>query len=82
MVGRGGDMSRTFELVCHETRQRLWIGQGREEMTNLYVYPAARERLRSFLAATKGKPLVLLCSDTDYGDWIDYDDFGAGDDYE
>lgn len=51
-------------------------------MTNLYVYPAARERLRSFLAATKGKPMVLMCSDTDYGDWVDYDDFGAWEDYE
>lgn len=75
-------MSRTFELVCHETRQRLWIGQGREEMTKLYTSPPAAERLRSFLAATKGKPFVLMCSDTDYGDWIDYDDFGTGDDYE
>lgn len=51
-------------------------------MTKLYTSPPAAERLRSFLAATKGKPLVLMCTDTDSGDWIDYDDFGAGEDYE
>lgn len=70
-------MSRTYELVCRETRQKLWVGQGREEMDNLYSTPNALELLRGFLVATKGKALVLMCTDTEDGDWGDYEDFDA-----
>jgi len=55
-------MSTTFHLVCHETKQTLWIGQGRGgEMTTLYYgEPETMGRLRAFLNATAGKPLVLM----------------------
>lgn len=69
-------MSQTFEIVCHETRQKIWVGQGWAEMTNFYsAEPVTMERLRRFLVATKGKPLVLMCAETDAGDWHDYEDF-------
>lgn len=57
-------MSQTFSLVCHETRQALWVGQGREGvMTSLYGSGEHLERLADFLRQTSGKPLVLLCDD-------------------
>lgn len=72
-------MSQTFELVCHETRQKIWIGQGHGAMTGFYTKkPEVMERLRRFLVATKGKNLVLMCTDTDDGDWGDYDEFEYG----
>lgn len=59
-------MSRTFSLVCHDTKQRIWIGQGYEEMSSFYFgHRELMERLRRFFNATKGKNLVLLCDDTD-----------------
>lgn len=59
-------MSQTFSLVCHETRQTLWIGQGhRGVMSSLYAGEEQLTLLRTFLAATIGKPLVLVCNDTD-----------------
>lgn len=69
-------MSQTFELVCHETRQKIWIGQGRGEMTSFYTgEPETMRRLRRFFVATKGKPLVLMCTDTEDGDWHEYEEF-------
>lgn len=69
-------MSQTFELVCYETRQKIWIGQGWGTMTSFYYgMPEVMERLRRFLVATKGKNLVLMCTDTDNGDWCDFDEF-------
>lgn len=66
-------MSRTFNLVCHETRQSLWIGQGPDRLTILYGNQT--ERLIRFLNATKGHPLFVLCDATDEGDWDEYDEF-------
>lgn len=68
-------MSKTFELVCHETKQRLWIGQGATRLSHWYTTPKHLEDLRKFLDATRGRPLVLLCDDTESGDWQDYEDF-------
>ncbi len=57
-------MSQTFSLVCKETRQRLWVGQGWGAMTTFYYADEkVTQRLGRFLEATRGKPLVLLCVD-------------------
>jgi len=68
-------MSRTYELVCHETRQRMWIGQGQEGMTHLYHGPEQLKLLADFLEVTRGKSLVVLCNDTEGDDWLDYEEF-------
>ena len=69
-------MSQTFRIVCHETQQQLWIGQGWGEMTTFYTgEQITMDRLRRFLVATKGKPLFLMCTDTDDGEWLDYEEF-------
>jgi hypothetical protein len=69
-------MSQTFELVCHGTKQKIWIGQGWGEMSVFYSgMPDVMERLRRFFVATKGLPLVLLCTDTEEGDWCEYEEF-------
>ena len=68
-------MSQTFSIVCHETKQRLWIGQGWNAMTNFYSGNAeVMERLGRFLEATRGKSLVVLCNDTE-GYSLDYVEF-------
>lgn len=62
-------MSRDFHIVCHMTRQRVWIGQGhcaiepphRPDMEVFYTgHPEVMEQLGRFLRATLGKPLVVL----------------------
>lgn len=55
-------MSTCFHLVCHETRQMLWIGQGHGgDMTTFYSgVPETMERLAAFLRTTRGKPLVVM----------------------
>ena len=30
-------MSRTYEIVCHDCREKLWIGQGWPD-TRVYIY--------------------------------------------
>lgn len=69
-------MSHTYRIVCHETKQKLWIGQGFVGMTTFYTgEQIVMEKLRRFLIATKGKPLMLMCTDTDDGEWHDYEEF-------
>lgn len=63
-------MSQTFSLVCHETRRRVWIGQGWGSMESLYSGNAATmESLRAFLNEHIGKPLVFVCDDRDDNVW-------------
>ena len=67
-------MSRTFELVCHEAKAMLWVGQGSNNpdslMTTFYSGdPAAMRRLGAFLAQTAGKHLVLM--DTEAASYLD-----------
>lgn len=58
-------MSQTFSLVCHETKRRVWIGQGWGKMESLYSGDAeAMANLKAFLNDHEGKPLVFLCNDT------------------
>jgi len=57
-------MSQTFYLVCHETKKRIWIGQGWGEMTVLYNNESkTMENLKQFLNDHIWKPLEFVCSD-------------------
>jgi hypothetical protein len=67
-------MSNTFSLVCHETRQRVWIGQGWGMMTTLYSgEQQAMDDLREFLNLTAGKPLQFICDDVASDDVFGYE---------
>ena len=71
-------MSRTYSLVCHETKERIWVGQsgGTDGMGIFYSgEPKVMAALGRFLEATRGKSLVLLCFD-DYVDHMcEYKDY-------
>lgn len=57
-------MSQTFSIVCHETKKRIWIGQGWGEMTILYYgVHSTMENLKRFLNDHIDKQLVFLCND-------------------
>ena len=57
-------MSQTFSLVCHETKKRIWIGQGWGKMDVFYSgEPNTLAALGSFLREHQDKPLVLVCDD-------------------
>ena len=58
-------MSQTFYLVCHETKKRIWIGQGWGEMTTLYTgEKVTMESLRQFLNDHMYKNIQFVCSDS------------------
>ena len=44
-------MSRTYELLCHECRVSIWIGQRNAGSDRPYIYTTANEleKLRTFL---------------------------------
>jgi len=53
-------MSVTYSIVCKETKERLWIGQGN------YLYTGDKEvmdSLTKFLFETMGKTLLFICDD-------------------
>jgi len=55
-------MSHTYSLVCHETKKKIWIGQGWSGMTTFYSGSAeTMEKLRRFLCDHYGKNIVFLC---------------------
>lgn len=65
-------MSLTFSLICKETKQRLWVGQGHHVeqpdgsyppvMTTFYSgEPTTMAILHRFLCATQGFDLKLVC---------------------
>lgn len=58
-------MSESFSLVCHETRRRVWIGQGRDGTMNaLYSGEVeTMEKLKTFLNDHRGESIVFLCDD-------------------
>jgi len=71
-------MSQTFSLVCHETRKRVWVGQGWGKMTTFYSgVPSTMDSLKDFLADHEGKALVLLCNDTTTDEIYDYEEVGG-----
>jgi len=54
-------MSETYSLVCHDTKETLWIGQGYPNMRVFYsADPDTVQRLGRFLSKTFGKPLVVV----------------------
>ncbi len=58
-------MSQTFSLVCMDTKQWIWIGQGWGSMTSFYTgEPETMARLQRFLNAHRDKELRFLCDDT------------------
>ena len=61
-------------LVCPETKQGVWIGQGNGGMKSLYSgEEETMEFLRRFLVETQGKELKLI---DEYDDtWADYDHY-------
>ena len=67
-------MSQTFSIVCDETKQKLWIGQGHgHKMTCLYSgEKETMENIRKFLDSTMGKPLRMVVD----ADLDDYAEFG------
>jgi len=67
-------MSQTFSLVCDDTKQTLWIGQGHGgKMTCLYSgEPETMEKLQAFLNHTMGKPLRFSL-DEDPDDYTDFE---------
>lgn len=67
-------MSQTFSLVCHETKKRIWVGQGCETMSSFYsAQTDVMVALGRFLREHEGKPLVLLCDDR-HEEIAEYDD--------
>lgn len=43
-------MSRTYEIVCHDCRVRLWVGQGwPPDRLHLYFSPRHQDLLERFL---------------------------------
>lgn len=71
-------MSNSFILVCHETRQRLWIGQGADMMTVFYSgEPDTMALLGEFLSETQGKALCLLNCSGIGDEVLDYEEYKA-----
>lgn len=63
-------MSTTYHLVCDETRQEMWVGQGHEVMEIFYSgNPEKMAQLGRFLKATQGKTLCIRSSH-----WLDAQD--------
>lgn len=70
-------MSQTFSLVCRETQQYLWIGQGHGGTMEVF-YSGAKDVIKNlpkFLNATKGLPLLFCCDDLEEF-YDDYAEFG------
>ena len=67
-------MSQTFSLVCHETKQQLWVGQGLYGVMSVFYsgQPLTMHRLGRFLNATRGKPIVLL-REPDFDDYTEFE---------
>jgi hypothetical protein len=59
-------MSQTYSIICRETKQRVWIGQGDKENIISYYYgsPVVMENLLGLLNSTIGKKLEAVCNNT------------------
>ena len=59
-------MSQTHSIVCHETKEKLWIGQGNGGMSCFYTSePETMEALRWFFDKNRKHALNMVCNDTD-----------------
>jgi hypothetical protein len=69
-------MSTTWSIVCHETKQYCWIGQGADLRSFYSGSTEAMERLGRFLQATIGKSLVVMCDDRNdyYPGYVEFED--------
>lgn len=66
-------MSRTFELICHDCKTALWVGQGNEGREYIYSTPEAVTALKDFLFAHQRHKL-------EFGDDEAYEYDRAGED--
>ena len=54
-------MSNSYSLVCHETKVKMWIGQGWKECDCLYVGNKQTDDVfLKFLNDNRGKPLYFI----------------------
>jgi len=68
-------MSRTYSIICDETKQSLWVGQGSNIMTSFYSGdPDVMYRLAEFLRTHQDKEIKFVCADF-HDDLVDYDEF-------
>ena len=69
-------MSQTFSLVCHETKKRVWIGQGWGGMAVLYSgEQETMDALKKFLNDHLMDRLQFVCDDEN--DFVfNYDEYG------
>jgi len=42
-------MSRTYEIICHDCKQRIWIGQGSGDKAYIYRTEKETKNLSDFL---------------------------------
>jgi len=70
-------MSSTYSIICRETKQRVWIGQGdRNSMSSFYSGdPKIMSNLAGFLNATIGKSLEFVRNDVNEFVY-DFQEFG------
>ena len=72
-------MSRTYDLVCPETKKAIWVGQG----DYLYADPEKLAALAKWLHEHKDKPICFvdtesgLLDDIEYKNWIGMEDEDA-----
>lgn len=72
-------MSRAFNLVCHETKSYVNVGQGRrvDGKIDMQVFyhgdEALMTLLKQFLNDTAGKPIVLMDEESIDIDYKDYE---------
>lgn len=52
-------MSTTYDLVCDDCKECIWIGQGYDKIGH-YIYDAELESLKDFLYTHKGHKLRYL----------------------
>jgi len=70
-------MSNSYSLVCHETKVKMWIGQGWKECDVLYVGDKKTiDIFLNFLNDNRGKPLYFIDNNDDESvlEYKDYDD--------
>jgi hypothetical protein len=67
-------MSSSYRIICKETKQAVWIGQGFGGMKIFYSgEPETMEKLHRFLDETKGKELIVVntdCTEIEFEDYI------------
>lgn len=61
-------MSQTYSIVCHETKEKLWIEQGTGGMPRLYTSePETMEALHWFLVKNRAHSFNMVYEGRDWG---------------